>query len=58
MKSANPFESNGMWVALGDLQRFMGRKGQVTGYSVVVDHPDNKAEVDRIRRAITAWAPR
>ena len=50
VKSPNPFESNGMWVVLGDLQRFMGRKGQVTGYSVVIDHPDNKAEVEQVVR--------
>jgi putative ABC transport system permease protein len=58
VKSPNPFESNGMWVALGDLQRFMGRKGQVTGYSVVVDHPDNKAEVEQVLGAIKALGPK
>ncbi len=58
VKSPNPFESNGMWVALGDLQRFMGRKGQVTGYSVVIDHPDNKAEVEQVLGAIKALGPK
>jgi putative ABC transport system permease protein len=58
VKGSNPYESNGLWVALADLQRFMGRTGQVTGYTVVVDHPDNKAEVNRIVEAITALAPK
>ena len=47
-----------MWVALADLQRFMGRPGQVTGYAVVIDHPDDKAEVERIRSAIAALGPK
>ena len=58
VKSASPFESNGMWVALADLQKFMGRKGQVTGYSVVVDHPDDKAEVARVIQSIKDLGPK
>ncbi|MEN6452327.1 MAG: ABC transporter permease, partial [Thermoguttaceae bacterium] len=54
VKSSNPYESSAMWVALPDLQRFMGRKGQVSGYTIVVDHPEDKAEVQRVRGAIAA----
>jgi putative ABC transport system permease protein len=35
----------------------MGRQGQVTGYAIVVDHPDDAAEVERIRAAIAALGP-
>lgn len=54
VKSSIPYESSSMWVSLAALQKFMGREGQVTGYSVVVDHPDDDAEVERIREAIAA----
>ncbi len=57
VKSSSPYESGSMWVALPDLQRFMGRKGQVTGYAVIVDQPDDKAEVRRICQAIAALGP-
>ena len=52
VKSSIPYESESMWVSLADLQKFMVRQGQVTGYAVVVDHPDDKAEVERIRSAV------
>ena len=35
----------------------MAREGQVTGYAIVVDHPENPAEVERIRAAIAALGP-
>ncbi|MEN6406317.1 MAG: ABC transporter permease [Thermoguttaceae bacterium] len=54
VKSPIPYESTSMWVSLAAMQKFMGREGQVTGYSVVVDHPDDDAEVERIRAAIAA----
>ena len=47
-----------MVLLLRDLQRFMGRQGQVTGFAVVVDHPDDEAEVQRICQAINALGPR
>jgi putative ABC transport system permease protein len=46
------YESHSMVLLLRDLQQFMGRKGQVTGFAVVVDHPNDKAEVQRICTAI------
>ena len=57
VKSPIPYESSSMWVALPELQRFMARQGQVTGYAIVVDHPDNPAEVERIRAAVAALGP-
>ena len=54
VKSSIPYESESMWVSLADLQKFMVRQGQVTGYAVVVENPDDKAEVERIRAAIEA----
>jgi len=52
------YESHGMVMLLPDLQRIMGCKGQVTGFAVIVNHPENKAEVDRIIKAITALGPK
>ncbi|MCE5268730.1 MAG: ABC transporter permease [Planctomycetaceae bacterium] len=57
VKSSIPYESTGMWVALPDLQKFMGRPGQVSGFTIVVDHPEDKAEVERIRSEIAALGP-
>jgi len=57
VKSPVPYESESMWVALPDLQKFMAREGQVTGYAIVVDQPDNPAEVERIRAAIATLGP-
>lgn len=50
--SDSEFEAAGMWVSLTDLQQFMGKKGQVTGFTVVVDHPEKKAEIARVRTDI------
>jgi putative ABC transport system permease protein len=41
-----------MVVLLADLQRFMGRNGQVSGFAVIVEHPDDKAEIERICQKI------
>jgi putative ABC transport system permease protein len=52
------YESHSMVLLLRDLQQFMGRKGQVTGFAVVVDHPDDAAEVQRVCQAINALGVR
>jgi putative ABC transport system permease protein len=52
VKSPSPYESGGMWVSLANLQKFMARKGQVTGYTIVVEKPDDAKEVERIRAAV------
>lgn len=51
------YESSSMVMLLGDLQRIMGRKGQVTGFAIMVEQPDNDAEVDRIIKDIAALGP-
>lgn len=53
-KSNTVYENGGMVVLLKDLQRFMGRPGQVSGFTVVAERPEDKAEVERIRREIEA----
>ena len=52
------YETRSMVLSLHDLQRFSGRKDQVTGFAVIVDHPENDAEIKRICAEIEALAPR
>jgi putative ABC transport system permease protein len=51
-ESNNIFEEGAMIIPLAQLQRLMERTGQVTGFSVLVDKPNDKAELDRIRHQI------
>jgi putative ABC transport system permease protein len=53
-KSPTVYENGSMVVLLGDLQRFMGHQGQVSGFAIVVDHPQDRAEIERVRRDIEA----
>lgn len=53
-KSNTVYENGSMTVLLKELQRFMGREGQVSGFAIVVENPDDKADIERIRRAIEA----
>jgi putative ABC transport system permease protein len=48
-RSGTVYENGSMTVLLEDLQRFMGREGQVSGFAIVVDNPDDKAAIERIR---------
>jgi putative ABC transport system permease protein len=57
-RSAIPYETRSMVMLLRDVQRFMGRKGQVTGFAVIVDHPGDEAEVERICAAINGLGRR
>jgi putative ABC transport system permease protein len=57
-KSPIPYEARSMVLLLADLQRIMGRKGQVTGFAIIIDHPGDEAEVTRITKAISALGPR
>jgi putative ABC transport system permease protein len=52
------YENHGMVIALSDLARVMARPGQVTGFLVWVQHPDDAAEVQRVCAAIEALGPR
>jgi len=51
-KGTTVYENGSMVVPLADLQRFMGRVGQVSGFAIIVEHPDDKAEIERIRQSI------
>jgi putative ABC transport system permease protein len=53
-KSNTVYENGSMTVLLKDLQRYMGREGQVSGFAIVVDNPNDKEGIERIRRAIEA----
>jgi putative ABC transport system permease protein len=52
-KSKTVYENGSMTVLLKDLQRFMGREGQVSGFAIVVDdaHRD-KETIERVRTDI------
>jgi putative ABC transport system permease protein len=53
-KSNTVYENGSMTVLLPDLQRFMGREGQVSGFAIVVDKPGDSEEIKRICRDIEA----
>ncbi len=57
-RSPISYETGSMVLLLRDLQRFMGREGQVTGFAVMVEHPEDAAEVERIRAEIETLGPR
>lgn len=51
-RSGTVYENGGMVVLLKELQRFMGREGQVSGFAIVVEDPDDKEQIERIRHGI------
>jgi putative ABC transport system permease protein len=46
------YENGSMVVLLKDLQRFMGHEGKVNGFAIVVDDPNDKEAIQRIRHQI------
>ncbi len=48
------YENGGALMLLEDLQKPTDREGKVSGFSVVLDHPKDQAEVDRVRHQIEA----
>ena len=58
IRSPIGYESHMMVLLLPDLQKIMGRHGQVTGFAVMVDHRDDKSEVQRICHDIEALGPK
>ncbi len=58
IRSPIGYESHMMVLLLQDLQKIMGRHGQVTGFAIMVDHPDDKADVQRICSAVEALGPK
>lgn len=52
-RSKTVYENGSMTVLLKDLQRFMGREGQVSGFAIVVDDASkDKESIERIRADI------
>jgi putative ABC transport system permease protein len=51
-KSTTVFEEGACTIALAELQRLMDRPNQVTGFSVIVDHPVDPKKLDQTRHAI------
>ena len=51
-KSTTVFEEGACTIALAELQRLMDRPKQVTGFSVVVDHPVVPAKLEKVRKEI------
>ncbi len=48
------YENGGALMLLEDLQKPMGREGKVSGFTVVLDHPKDEREIERVRREIEA----
>lgn len=55
--SSNVFEEGAVAIPLAELQRLMDRPGQVTGFSVIMKKPSDKARIDRARKEIESLAP-
>jgi putative ABC transport system permease protein len=51
-KSSTVYENGSMTVLLKDLQRFMGREGQVSCFAIVVENPADPADIKRIAHEI------
>jgi putative ABC transport system permease protein len=47
-------ENSAVVVRLEDLQKLMDKEDKVTGYSIITEHPEDPAELARIRQAIVA----
>ena len=54
--AANVFENGSMIMALGELQRLMGRKGEVTHFTVIAADKDRQS-LDQLAERIKALAP-
>lgn len=53
-RSNTVYENGSMVVLLSDLQQFMGRPGQVSGFTIITENSGDKAAIERIRRQIEA----
>ena len=53
-ESPTSFEDGGAMVLLDELQRLTDLTGRVTGFAVMIDHPGDDAEIERIRGEIAA----
>jgi putative ABC transport system permease protein len=55
-ESDSLFENGGLVVPLRELQKMMGREGDVTGFVIVADQPD-RASIEELRKRIEAANP-
>jgi putative ABC transport system permease protein len=51
-EAGNVFQNGGIVMLLEDLQGLMKREGLVTGFTVVLEHPNDRAEMERVQREI------
>ncbi len=56
-ESPTVFENGGVVVPLADLQRVMHRPNEVTGFSVVAQHPASEAQLDAVQKRIEQVQP-
>ncbi len=57
-ESRNAIENGAIVLPLIQLQRLMDKQGKVTGFSLILDRPDDEASVAEIRQRIEDLAPR
>ena len=56
-ESFNVIQNGSLVVSLHELQRLMGREGQVSGFSIVADDSRDKAMIDRIADEVSLLEP-
>lgn len=56
-ESRNVFENGAVVIPLKELQHIMDRAGKVTGFSLVLDNPNNPAAIEDMRRRVEAVDP-
>jgi putative ABC transport system permease protein len=56
-ESHNVIENGALVIPLHELQRIMDRQGKVTGFSLILDNPQDPAAVQELRRKIEALGP-
>lgn len=57
-ESDSLFENGGLVVTLDELQKMMGREGQVTGFVVAAENPGDRAAIEALRHRIEAALPK
>jgi putative ABC transport system permease protein len=57
-RGASVFEDGSMVMLLGELQEFMKAKGQVSGFTVVLDRPGDEKEIARVKTQIQGFDKR
>jgi putative ABC transport system permease protein len=56
-ESPTVFENGGVVMSLEELQGLMNRPGEVTGFAVIVDHPESESQLKRIQERIEGLQP-